>query len=564
MSPLDWWVLIGTIGIIVVYGAWKSRGIHSTEAYLRGDGQLRWPTIGLSIMATQASAITFLSVPGQAYEHGMGFVQFYLGLPIAMVIIAVWIVPRYYKLRVFTAYEFLESRFDLNARLLGATLFLIQRGLSAGITIYAPAVILSSVLGWSLNLTIVIIGAVVILYTVSGGTKAVSQTQKQQMIVIMVGMVIAAVVIVSRLPSGVGVGDAFEIGGALGRVNVIDFEFDLSKRYNFWSGITGGLFLALAYFGTDQSQVQRYLGGRSITESRLGLLFNGILKIPMQFLILGIGVMVLVFYQFTAPPLFFNGPALAKVYETPYAAEMADAQQDWDQAYGQRMEAATRLAAALDSDDQARIAAAKAELAASAKVTDAIRTRAKAIIAKATPEAEQKDADYIFVTFVLAYLPAGLIGLLIAVILSAAMSSTASELNALGSTLTMDIYKRAIRPGKSDEHYLLVSKGFTVFVGLLAVAFAAFASLVDNMIQAVNILGSLFYGTILGMFLVAFFIRFVKARAVVLAALISEGVVVTVAATTEVGFLWYNVIGCAAVCLISMGLQTVLPTRAKA
>ena len=555
MTGLDWVVLVSTIGAIVGWGAWKTRGVNTVEGYLRGDNELKWHTVGLSIMATQASAITFLSTPGQAYEDGMGFVQFYFGLPIAMVIISIFIVPIYYRLKVFTAYEYLEGRFDLKTRLLGAFLFLIQRGLATGITIYAPAIVLSTILGWSLYWTCVGIGAVVIVYTVVGGTKAVSQTQKQQMIVMMTGMVIAAVVIAMNLPGEAPVHDALSVAGALGRMEIVDFEFDLSNRYNFWSGITGGLFLALSYFGTDQSQVQRYLSGRSITESRLGLLMNGILKIPMQFVILLIGILVFAYYQFTTPPVFFNEPTRQAVLETPYAGAFSEIEDRWERAYAVRTDAANRLVQALDADDEAAIASAKADLQRAAKTTDGIRAEAKATIKRALPDAELKDSDYIFITFVTQHLPIGLVGLLIAVILSAAMSSTASELNALGSTTTMDLYKRALRPEESDGHYLVASKLFTVGWGLVAVAFATFASLLDNLIQAVNILGSLFYGSILGIFLVAFFVKHVRGTPVFVAALLSEAMVIALFFSTDIGFLWFNVIGCMGVMLMAPLLQ---------
>jgi Na+/proline symporter len=564
LSALDWVVLISTIGFIVAWGAWKSRGITDIDGYLKGDNELKWLTIGLSIMATQASAITFLSVPGQAFEDGMGFIQFYFGLPIAMVIISAFIVPIYYRLKVYTAYEYLETRFDLKTRLLGAFLFLIQRGLAAGITIYAPAIILSSILGWSLNATNMIIGGVVIMYTVSGGTKAVSHTQKQQMVVIMAGMITAAVVVVRSLPSDVSIGDALSLAGALGRMNIVDFELDFSNRYNFWSGITGGLFLALSYFGTDQSQVQRYLSGKSLKESRLGLLFNGILKIPMQFLILMIGVMLFAFHQFSPPPIFFNEPTLERVYETEYAPEMEALDAEWDQAWVVRSAAARQFVDSHQAGDEAGERAARQALLTAEKATNAIRARGKELIAKALPSAETKDSDYIFIRFVLHHLPSGLVGLLVAVILSAAMSSTASELNALGATTTVDIYRRALNKDASDAHYLRASKAFTVMWGLIAVAFATFASLLDNLIQAVNILGSIFYGTILGIFLVAFFVKRVHGNAVFMSALLSQATVIALYLLSDIGFLWYNVIGCVLVMGTSLVVQAMMGRASNA
>ncbi len=560
MTNVDWVVLIGTIAFIAAYGTWKNRHVASAQNYLRGDGDLRWPTIGLSIMATQASAITFLSVPGQAYEDGMRFVQFYFGLPIAMVVISAVFVPIYYRMNVFTAYEYLEQRFDPKTRVLAATLFMIGRGLAAGISIYAPAIILSTLMGWSLNATNLALGSVVVIYTVTGGSKAVSQTQKQQMVVILAGIVVAAVVIAHRLPSDLSLGGATSLAGALGRINVVDFGFDLNNRYNFWSGVTGGLFLALSYFGTDQSQVQRYLGGRSVAESRLGLLFNGILKIPMQFLVLFIGVLVFVFFLFERPPVFFNQPALEAARQTEHGPALREIEARWAVAFEARRAQATKLAAALDGADAPAEGAAREGLRAAHAEMDRIRAEAKAVIAVALPKAELKDSDYIFVSFVLKYLPAGLVGLLLAVILSAAMSSTASELNALGSTSVVDLYKRLLKPDADDAHILRASKLFTVFWGLVAVGFATFAALVDNLIQAVNILGSIFYGVILGIFLVAFFLRRVRGTPVFVAAVLSEAVVVALFFGSDIGFLWFNVIGCGLVVGLASLLQLVLPS----
>lgn len=553
MSRLDWAILVATIGAIVAYGAWKTRGAKDIDGYLRGNNELGWATIGLSVMATQASAITFLSTPGQAFDDGMRFVQFYFGLPLAMIVISAVFIPIYYRLKVYTAYEYLERRFDAKVRYLGALLFLIQRGLAAGITIYAPAIILSSVMDWSLNATILAIGIVVILYTVSGGTKAVSQTQKHQMVVMMGGMIVAALVISYKLSSIVSLPDAVKVAGALGRMNIVDFSFDLDNRYNFWSGVTGGFFLALSYFGTDQSQVQRYLSGRSVTESRLGLLFNGFFKIPMQALILFVGVLVFVFYVFERPPIFFNAPDLRQTYQTEHAAEMLRIEARYDRALEARRRAAQRYVEALDNDGPEDTA--KADLVVQHAQTDALREEARVLIQKAVPEAETRDVDYVFITFVLEHLPAGLVGILVAVILSAAMSSTASELNALGTTTTMDIYRRIFRTGKNGGtagadrtlHDLRASKLFTAFWGLVAVAFASFASLLDNLIQAVNILGSIFYGTVLGLFLVAFFLRHVGARSVFIAALVAQTVVVVLFFGSTLGYLWYNVVGCVTV-----------------
>ena len=555
MSGLDWVVLTGTIAFIVIYGAWKTRGATDMAAYFRGDYSLRWPTIGLSIMATQASAITFLSTPGQAFEDGMRFVQFYFGLPLAMIVIAAVFVPIYHRLKVYTAYEYLEHRFDVRVRYLGAASFLLQRGLAAGITIYAPAIILSTILGWPLQLTIIAMGGLVIVYTVIGGTRAVSQTQRQQMIVMLGGLGVALGLILWRLPAAVTTIDAVRLAGALGRMNVVDFSFNVHSRYTFWSGITGGFFLAMAYFGTDQSQVQRYLSGRSVTESRLGLLFNGLFKVPMQFVILFIGVMVFVFYLFVRPPIFFNAPALNRVATGPHANELAVLEHRFDLAFEAQRAAATAYVAA---PPDAR-APARDRLREAAAGTAAIRAETKTLVKRALPEAETKDADYVFLSFVLRYVPKGLVGLLIAVILCAAMSSTSSELAALGSTTTVDLFKRVKPRPSSPREDLIASKVFTAAWGVAAVSFASFASLLDNLIQAVNILGSIFYGTLLGLFAVAFFVRRVGATPVLIAACVAQSVVLILFFASDIGFLWYNVIGCGIVVILSSVIEWLRP-----
>jgi SSS family transporter len=558
MSSLDWLVLVGTLGAIVGYGVYKTRGRQDMASYLRGGYREKWHTIGLSVMATQASAVTFLSTPGQAFEDGMRFVQFYFGLPLAMIVLSIAFIPRYFHLRVYTAYEFLESRFDLKTRQLAAFLFLLLRGLSAGITIYAPAIILSSVLGWPLRLTCLCMGGVVILYTVAGGTRAVSQTQKHQMVVMLGGMVVAFIVIVVRLPASVSLRNALHIAGTLGKLNIVDFSADASRRYTLWSGLLGGFFLAMAYFGTDQSQVQRYLAGRSITESRLGLLFNGLLKIPMQFLVLLVGVMVFVFYQFNLPPIFFNQPELARVYRTPHAARAAALEREHRAAFAHKRAEIEQLDAALNQHDERAIAVAEGVVRESEASFASIRGEMKQVIATALPHATTKDADYVFLSFVMRNLPRGIVGLLLAVIFCAAMSAVASELSALASTTVIDFYRRSLRKNASDAHYVRAARWFTAGWGILALLFATFASLLDNLIQAVNILGSLFYGTVLGIFAVAFFLRRVQGTAVFLAALLSEALVLAVFLRTDVGFLWYNVIGCAAVVLISATATSVL------
>lgn len=551
MSILDWIVLFGTLGFIVIYGIWKTRGEKDIEGYFLGDNSMKWWTIGLSVMATQASAITFLSTPGQAYESGMGFIQFYFGLPIAMVILCITVIPIYYRLKVYTAYEYLENRFDLKTRTLAAFLFLVQRGLAAGITIYAPAIILSSILGWDLNYTIILIGVLVILYTMSGGTKAVSQTQQQQMAVIMTGMFVTFFTLIYLLPDDISFGEAVKVAGEMGKMEIVDFSFDPSDRYNFWAGITGGLFLALSYFGTDQSQVARYLTGRSITESRLGLLFNGLLKIPMQFLILFIGVMVFVFYQFNQPPVFFNQVESQKLSQSEYKEEFESMEREHTTIFQEKRVAIRGLIEAMNSGDGENIAIQQRKIRDAEKNAAKVKNDVIKLIEKNDPIAEIKDTDYVFITFIMTYLPKGVVGLLLAVIFSAAMSSTSSELNALSSTTTIDLYRRSIKKNGDDKHYLNASKLFTVAWGMMAILFATLASLVDNLIEAVNILGSVFYGTILGIFLVAFYFKFIQSKAVFIAAVIAELIVIFCYFFTDIGYLWFNVIGCFLV--ISLG-----------
>ena len=552
MSALDYAVLLSTLVVIALYGWWKTRTDHDLGHYLQGDSSIRWGTIGLSVMATQASAITFLSTPGQAYENGMGFLQNYFGLPFALIVVCVLFIPIYHRLKVVTAYEYLGQRFDQKTRLLGAFLFLLQRGLAAGITIYAPAIILSALLGWNLRLTILLAGLFVVIYTTTGGTTAVSHTQKWQMSVILAGMAIAFGLILHRLPLDVSFLDAVSLGGKMGKLDAVDFSFDFQKRYTFWSGLLGGFFLALSYFGTDQSQVQRYLAGGSVAGSRFGLIFNAVLKLPMQFFILLTGVMVFVFFQFEKPPLFFNQPALERVRQSEQGGPpLAALQARYDAAFAQKKEAVGRW---LKDENPATLAVVRQEQAR----VEGIRQDLKRTLQTAEPKLETNDADYVFISFVLNYLPHGVIGLLVAVIFCAAMSSSASELNALGSTTVVDFYRPLLRPGASDEHYLLVSKLFTALWGGVAISFALFANLVENLIQAINILGSIFYGSILGIFLVAFFLRFVRGTAVFVAAIFSQVLVLILFYSTSIGYLWYNVIGCAVVMLLSLLLEKTL------
>lgn len=564
MNYIDLIVLFGTLLFIVAYGVWKTRGQRDIESYLLGGNTMKWSTIGLSVMATQASAITFISTPGQAYDSGMGFVQNYFGQPLALIVVSAVFIPIYYRLKVYTAYEFLETRFDTKTRFLGAFIFLVQRGLAAGITIYAPAIIISSILKWDLTLTILCTGVLVIIYTVSGGTKAVSITQKQQMLVILGGMFAAFFMIVYYITDYTTFGGALEIAGNLGKLEVVNLDFDLSERYTIWSGLTGGFFLALSYFGTDQSQVQRYISGANASESRIGLMFNAMLKIPLQFFILLTGVMVYIFYIFYQPPMHFKETSVELVRNSDYYEEYRDLDHEYAHAMEKRKEVALIIANGGLSELDEKIYTE--QLVDADQQTLAIRERAKEIITKTDSSLKTKDSDYVFLTFVITYLPHGLIGLLIAVIFSAAMSSTSSELNALASTTSVDFYKRAINQDGSPHHYLKVSKGLTFAWGILAILFAILAKNSENLIEAVNIIGSIFYGTILGIFLVAFFMKWVQGTAVFISAIISQIAVIichflTEAGYFELGYLWYNVIGCGGTMFLSMILQIFTGTK---
>jgi SSS family solute:Na+ symporter len=566
MSFWDWVILFSTLLAIVGYGVYKTYGEKDMESYIRGTGSMNWWSIGLSIMATQASAITFLSTPGQAYEDGMRFIQFYFGLPLAMIILSVTFLPIYYRLKVYTAYEFLEERFDLKTRTLAAFLFLIQRGLAAGITIYAPAIILSTLLGWNLTFTNIFIGVLVIIYTVSGGTKAVSITQKQQMAVMMGGMILAGILVIKMLP--VNFSDALHVAGKMDKLNIVNFELNLSDRYNFWSGMTAALFLFLSYFGTDQSQVQRYLTGSSLTQSRMGLMMNGLLKVPMQFIILFIGVMVFVFYQFFQPPVVFNKVQTEQLENSAYREDYFLLQEEFSQVFKEKNQHIQSLLSAVESNNEAGVADARDKIKEQMIYQEKVRSEVKDLIVKNNPDAETRDTDYVFMRFVMDYLPTGVVGLLFAVIFSAAMSSTASELNALGSTTTMDIYKRSIATKGSQFHYLVSSKVFTAFWGIFAILFATYATLFENLIQAVNLLGSLFYGTILGIFVVGFYMKWIRGNAVFIAAFLAEALILLIHYNNEgslmgieinIGFLWYNAIGCIAVMVFAALLQIILP-----
>ncbi|HWW61496.1 MAG TPA: sodium:solute symporter, partial [Thermoanaerobaculia bacterium] len=523
MRSADWVVLVATLVAIVAYGLWKGRRQRRLAQYLLADRQMQWYTIAFSVMATQASAITFLSTPGQAFTDGMRFVQFYLGLPVAMVILSITAIPIYHRLKVFTAYEYLETRFGVGTRSLTAILFLIQRGLGTALTLYAPALIVSLVLGWNLNLTVGVIGVLVIIYTATGGTKAVSWTQMHQLLIALGGMAVALAIAIHSLPKNVGFIDAVRVAGKLGRINVIDFSFDFTTPYNFWSGLIGGLFLQLAYFGTDQSQVQRYLTGETVAQSRLGLLFNGMVKVPMQFFILFVGAMVFVFYQFNQPPLTFNPAHRAKVEHT---AEYRQLETEYRRIFEAK---------------RANIGSVELQ-----KAAEATRAKAAALVKRVDPRADTADTDYVFLTFVINNLPAGVVGVVLAAVFCAAMSATASGLNSLASTTVVDVYKRLINKTAGDHHCVIASKLATLFWGLFSIVFALFAGRLGSLIVAVNKVGSLFYGTILAIFLLAFYTKRVSGYAACWGVLVGEIAVVLCARYTDMAWLWWNVIGCLA------------------
>ncbi|MDB2321597.1 sodium:solute symporter [Flavobacteriaceae bacterium] len=553
MQLLDWIILCSTLLLIVAYGTLKTKGAKNSVEYIKGGSEAKWWTVGLSVMATQASAITFLSTPGQAFNDGMGFVQFYFGLPIAIIIICIVFIPIYHKLKVFTAYEYLESRFDLKTRTLTSLLFLIQRSLAAGITIFAPAIILSSVLGWDLTTLNIIIGLLVIIYTVSGGTKAVNYTQKYQMGVIFTGLIITFLIIIYSLPENVTFEKAIELAGANDKMKILDFSFDLENRYTVWSGILGGTFLMLSYFGTDQSQVQRYLSGKSLKEMQMGMIFNGILKIPMQFFILFIGVMVFVFYQFNPSPLNFNPQAEITISNSKKANEYSKLERSLKEVFFLKTKATDDF---LENKNNTNNLLKIKNLNEREKE---IRDKAKKIIEQVSNNSlkriESNDKDYVFISFILNNLPRGLIGLLIAVILSAAMSSTASELNALATTTTIDLYNRNKKNKSSEMETVNTTKMFTVFWGLFAIAIACIAYLADNLIQLVNIIGSLFYGNVLGIFLIAFFIKYIKSNAVFYGAIITQLIVLFVWYNDYMPYLWLNVLGVFTVIITSYLIQ---------
>jgi solute:Na+ symporter, SSS family len=560
MSPLDFVVLLGTILGIAAYGVWRTRKVHTLQTYLRGEQATGWATIGMSVMATQASAITFISTPGQGYKDGLGFVQNYFGMPLALILVAAVFLPMFRQLNVYTAYEYLGRRFDSKTRLLGAALFLLQRGLAAGITIYAPAIILSTVLGWRLDLTIILSGLVVIVYTVSGGSDAVNLTQRYQLAVIFGGMFAAFIILLRRLPANLSFTDALTVAGGFKKLGAVDFSLDVHRRYTFWSGLLGGLFLSLSYFGADQSQVQRYLTGKSLREGRLGLMFNAVLKIPMQFFILLLGAMLFVFYQYERPPIYFNQWAWAAQVSKDPGGKPAALERDFAAVHAEKQQWLDAWIAAKHRGDHQAEAEAQAQAMAVNDRAGALREEAGKLVNQGH-RTKSNDSDYVFISFVTQHLPHGVIGLLIAAFFAAALSSKAAELNALGSTTTVDLYRHVVRREATDAHYVAASKWFTLFWGLVALAFALFAGLSENLIQAVNIVGSIFYGVPLALFLVAFFFRWIGGTAVFWAAIAAQVLVLVLFRYLSISYLWYNLIGCAACVGLSIVLQSMTGAR---
>ncbi len=564
MRPLDWVVLVAFLIFTVAFGIRRGRGSRDLRAYMLANKSMPWYAVALSIMATQASAITFVSTTGLAYTDGMRFVQFYFGLPIAMVLLSIFAVPVFHRLNVFTAYEYLEGRFDLKTRVLTAVIFLVSRALATSLSLYAPALILSVVLGWHIRLTIWVIGLLVITYTVAGGVIGVNWNDFQQFLVIMGSMAVALLVTISLLPHDVSFRDAVSVAGVMGRLNAVDFSFDWQNRYNFWSGLIGGLFLALAYFGTDQSQVQRYLTAKSVTESRIGLLFNGLAKVPMQFFILFVGAMVFVFYQFNPGPLFFNPHEEQRIAASPLAGQYQQVQADYRQAQKEK-EARIRawLAASKGSDSVAENRA-RTELRAVEQRAGQLRSQALGLMQKNDPAADTNDTNYVFLTFVIRYLPAGVVGLIIVVVFAATMSAISSALNSLATSSIVDVYKRLITEQASEKHYLIVSRAATAFWGIFAIVVSEGAARLGALIEAVNILGSLFYGTVLGIFILALLVKRVGGTAAFIGGLIGECLVLWLWQYTTISYLWYNVFGALAVVAAAVVLTALMKTLKRA
>jgi solute:Na+ symporter, SSS family len=561
VNAIDYVVLVGVLAGIAAYGLWRTRRPRDFQTYVKGASNTHWLAIGLSVMATQASAVTFLSTPGQGYESGLGFVQNYFGAPLALLVISIVFLPIYRGLNVYTAYEYLGRRFDSKTRLLGAGLFLLQRGLGAGITIYAPAIVLSTVMGWRLDFTIVCSGLLVVAYTVTGGSPAVNLTQRFQIGVIFVGMVAAFFVLLAKLPGGLSFGDALAVAGGFHKLEAVDYSFSPDRRYTLWTGLLGGTFLALSYFGTDQSQVQRYLAGVSVRESRLGLMFNALFKIPMQFFILLLGVLVFVFYQFEHAPVFFNQSAWQHALNQGQGDKLRALESEFQSARASEQKSLQAWIEARHAHDPLAESTARQAAQTALARAEAARADAKAALHAADPKAPVNDSDYVFISFILAQLPHGLIGLLVTVFFAATFSSKAGELNALGSTTVVDFYRHVVRRDANDAHYVSASRWFTALWGFVAIGFALFANLVENLIQATNIIGSIFYGVVLGLFLTAFFLKHVRGTAVFWAAVGTELLIVThyffLRETWEISYLWYNVIGCSLCMLLACLIQAV-------
>lgn len=564
MNGLDIFVLIVSIAAITFYGVWHTRNRRDLDSYLRGSDHTPWWVIGISVMATQASAITFLSTPGQGYLGGLGFLQVYFGVPVAMILISLFFLPIFHKLHVYTAYEYLENRFDRKTRLFGAALFLLQRGIGAGLTIYAPAIVLSTVFGWSLQWTIIAAGLIVMIYTVFGGTDAVTVTQKYQMLVIFIGMTAAACILLNKLPPELSIVDALKVAGGFQKLNAANFSTSLHERYTVWSGLLGGTFLMLSYFGADQSQVQRYLSGDSLRESRLGLLFNAICKIPMQFCILMLGVMMFVFYQFNQPPLFFDAASNrfleSRKSEPAHAQSLLKYETQFNETHAQGKQHLQNWLKARRNNDKERATAEFVGAATARQEGEKIRQAAAQQLFSQQAEVKANSADYVFITFILRELPHGAIGLLVAAFFAAALSSKAAELNALGTSTTIDFYRLLIKRDASDGECLTATKCFTALWGIAAIAIALFAQLSENLIQAVNILGSIFYGVLLGLFVVGFFIRRVGGTALFWAALISQLLVFVLYYKLTISYLWYPLIGCGACVVFSLIIQSIIGT----
>ncbi len=554
MRPLDWVVLGGTLAFIVLYGIYKGRGSNTVNQYLLAGKTMPWYAMALSIMATQASAITFISTTGQAYVDGMRFVQFYFGLPVAMVIISATAVPIFHQANVYTAYEYLEKRFDAKTRALASLVFLIQRGLSVGLALYAPAIVLSVILGWPDRVTTMIMGGLVIIYTILGGIQAVTWTDVQQMLIIFFGLFVSLFMVIMLLPSNVSLLDAVHLAGAVGKLNAVDFRFNLANRYNFWSGLIGGMFLALSYFGCDQSQVQRYLTGKSIAQSKLSLLFNAMAKVPMQFFILFVGAMVFVFYLFEKPPLLFESAAMSQV-RAGASSDYSNIQEQFDRAFEERKQAASALIAAQRGGPPRTRKGSLESFRKAQNDLDGARKQGALLTAQVTHEKEFNDTNYIFLSFVTRYLPAGIVGLIIAVIFAAAMSTISAEVNSLATVSVIDIYQRHVRRNATDRHYLTMSRVATAFWGLYAVVFAEYGKGLGSLIEAVNMLGSLFYGTLLGVFVLAFFFPRVTGTPAFIGMLVGEAAVLSAHWGTEISFLWYNVIGCMVVIATALALN---------